>query len=55
MPLEVGEADGMVGEALGIVGVGGAPPQEAPGSGLRSEKDPPRPPLGCAEPRETGL
>jgi hypothetical protein len=54
IPLEAGETGGIVGEALGAVGVGGAPPQEEPASCRRSAKEPPRPPLGCEEPREGG-
>ena len=54
IPFEAGETGGTVGEALGKVGVGGAPPQEALVSCLRSTKEPPRPPLGCEEPREGG-
>jgi hypothetical protein len=45
----------MVGEALGADGADGAPPHVAPASDLRSANEPPRPPLGCGEPREAGL
>lgn len=55
MPVEVGEADGIVGDALGADGPVGAPPQVGPVSLLAPEKDPTRPPLECEEPREGGL
>jgi hypothetical protein len=44
-----------VGEALGAEGAEGAPPHVTPTSGLRSENEPPRPPLGCKDPRVGGL
>jgi len=55
IPLDVGETVGIVGEAPGSDGVEGAPPHVGPASDLRSANEPPRPPLGCGEPREAGL
>jgi hypothetical protein len=58
IPLEVGETVGRVGEALGADGADGAegaPPHVTPASDLRSANEPPRPPLGCGDPREAGL
>lgn len=54
IPFEAGETGGIVGEALGATGVGTAPLQDETASCRRSAKEPPRPPLGCEEPREGG-
>lgn len=55
IPLEVGETEGIVGETLGAEGAEGTPPLVNAASGRRSANEPPRPPLGCEEPREVGL